>query len=134
MAFIGSSSSSVIFTWVSVAGDTRMQTLLNSSQPPVAAGSCTFRFDVTLCAEIFAGLQIHLTPGAQQAQFGRISGGRAAVFIVDTGYAAHVLWLYEDDARDWFVAKYSHDLQQMREIEQEILAEFGAQLRERRFG
>lgn len=111
-----------------------MQNPLSSSQLPAAAGPCAFRFDAALCAEIFAGLQMHLMPGAQQAQFGRISGGRAAVFIVDAGYAARALWLYEDAARDWFVAKYSHDLQQMREIEQEILAEFGAQLRERRLG
>ncbi len=94
--------------------------------------SSTFRFDEALCKEILAQLQTHLTPGVKQAQFGCINGRRAAVFVADIGYSARTLWLYEDDVRDWHVARYSHDMQQMQEIEHEILTEFGAQLMEQR--
>ena len=69
-------------------------------------------------------------PGVRQAQFGCINGRRAAVYIADVGYSQRALWLYEDDVRDWYVARYFHDMQQMQEIEQEILTEFGAQLME----
>lgn len=103
---------------------------------PLPAGtrieSSTFHFDEALCTEILTQLQTHLTPGVKQAQFGCINGRRAAVYVADVGYSARTLWLYEDDVRDWYVARYSHDMQQMQEIEQEILTEFGAQLMEHR--
>jgi len=106
---------------------------LLSNPLPVATRikSSTFRFDEALCTEILAHLQTHLTPGVKQAQFGCINGRRAAVYMADVGNCARTLWLYEDDVRDWYVARYSHDMQQMQEIEQEILAEFGAQLMEK---
>ena len=105
-----------------------------SNPLPVATRiqSSTFRFDEALCKEILEHLQTHLAPGVKQAQFGCINGRRAAVYVADVGYSARTLWLYEDDVRDWYVARYSHDMQQMQEIEMEILTEFGAQLMEHR--
>jgi hypothetical protein len=94
--------------------------------------SPTFRFNEGLCTEILMQLQTHLTPGVRQARFGCINGRRAAVYVAGVSYGVRTLWLFEDDVRDWFVARYSHDLQHMQEIEQEILAEFGAQLMEQR--
>jgi hypothetical protein len=112
-----------------------MNTPLSSILSPAAgAGLSTFRFDESLCNEILARLQTHLTAGYKTARFGCINGRRAAVYMADAGYTSRALWLHEDDARDWFVARYSNDLQQMQEIEQEILAEFCAQLLERRLG
>ena len=113
-----------------------MHTPLSTNPMPVPtrAGLSTFRFDESLCSEILARLQTHQASGGKQAQFGCINGHRASVYMADAGYTSRALWLYEDDARDWFVARYSHDMQQMQEIEQDILAEFGAQLMERHVG
>lgn len=104
-----------------------MHTPVNTSLP-TGADPSTFRFNEAICTEILTQLQTHLTPGARQARFGCINGRRAAVYMAEVGYSQRALWLYEDDVRDWHVARYSHDMQQMREIEQEILEEFGAQL------
>lgn len=107
-----------------------------STPLPAARGADprAFQFNEALCREILAGLQAHLPPGVNQVQFGCINGRRAAVYTSHDGYTSRALWLHEDDARDWFVARYYHDMQQLQEIEQEILAEFSAQLLERRFG
>ena len=107
-----------------------MHTPLSSSPLPSTTAQPAFHFNESLCTEILACLQTHLTPGAKQAQFGRINGRRAAVYMADVGYRSRAVWLYEDDVRDWFIARYSHDMQHMQEIEQEILTEFGAQLME----
>jgi hypothetical protein len=110
-----------------------MNSPLTSTLPEARhPGTSAFRFDESLCTEILTRLQTHLKPGAKQARFGCINGSRAAVYMPDAGYTARALWLHEDDVRDWFVARYSHDMQQMQEIEQEILAEFSAQLMEQR--
>jgi hypothetical protein len=112
-----------------------MDTTFSSTLPAATGvGPSAFRFDESLCTEILACLQTHLTPGSRTAQFGCINGRRAAVYMADGGYTSHTVWLHEDDVRDWFVARYYHDIQQMQEIEQEILAEFSAQLLERRLG
>ena len=89
-----------------------------------------FRFNEALCNELLSHLQNHQAPAVSQAQFGCINGRRAAVYVVDHGSNAHTLWLDEDDVRDWFVARYSSDLQQMHEIETEILSAFDLQLME----
>jgi len=108
-----------------------MNALLSNPLPATTRiKASTFRFNEAVCTEILVYLQAHLTPGVRQAQFGCINGRRAAVYIADVGYSQRALWLYEDDVRDWYVARYFHDMQQMQEIEQEILTEFGAQLME----
>jgi len=108
-----------------------MNALLSNPLPAATRiKASTFRFNEVVCTEILLHLQAHLTPGVRQAQFGCINGRRAAVYIADVGYSQRALWLYEDDVRDWYVARYFHDMQQMQEIEQEILTEFGAQLME----
>lgn len=96
------------------------------------AGKSAFRFNEALCTELLAQLQNHLIPSVRQARFGCINGRRAAVYVADEGSNARTLWLEEDDVRDWFIARYSSDLQQMQEIELEILSALDIQLMEQR--
>ncbi len=96
------------------------------------SGKSAFRFNEALCTELLAQLQNHLIPSVRQAQFGCINGRRAAIYIADHGSNAHTLWLEEDDVRDWFIARYLSDLQQMQEIELEILSALDTQLTEQR--
>lgn len=84
----------------------------------MGAGASSFCFDEALFRELLTCLQAHPLSGVEPVGFVCINGGCTAV--------------YEDDVREWFIARYTHDMQQMQEIEQEILAEFGAQLMEQR--
>ena len=98
----------------------------------MSAGASVFRFNEALCNELLSHLQNHQAPAVSEVQFGCINGRRAAVYVVVHGGNAHTLWLDEDDVRDWFVARYSNDLQQMHEIETEILSAFVEQLTKQR--
>ncbi|MGA9851498.1 MAG: hypothetical protein WBR15_00990 [Gammaproteobacteria bacterium] len=113
-----------------------MNTLLkpNSLMPHVDRNPFDFCFDELLCAELLTRLQTYLTPGTKWLRLSRVRDDRASVHMLDAGHTTRVLWLYADNVRDWFIARYSHDVQLMQEIEQDILAEFGAQLSRRMTG
>ncbi|HVA54777.1 MAG TPA: hypothetical protein VNI53_03115 [Gammaproteobacteria bacterium] len=98
----------------------------------MGAGASSFCFDEALFRELLTCLQAHPLSGVEPVGFVCINGGCTAVYDADVDNSACTLWLYEDDVREWFIARYTHDMQQMQEIEQEILAEFGAQLMEQR--
>ncbi len=86
-----------------------------------------FRFDEALCIEILSQLQTHLAPAGKSLRFGSVRNRHVSVYIINNGRLSKPLWLDEDYMRDWFVAKYSHDMEQKAEVEQEILFDLNAQ-------
>ncbi|MHB8425742.1 MAG: hypothetical protein ACYDB9_11435 [Gammaproteobacteria bacterium] len=86
-----------------------------------------FRFDEALCIEVLSQLQTHLAPAGKSLRFGSVRNRHVSVYIINNGRLSKPLWLDEDYMRDWFVAKYSHDMEQKAEVEQEILFDLNAQ-------
>lgn len=86
-----------------------------------------FRFDEALCIEVLSQLQTHLAPAGKSLRFGGVRNRHVSVHIINNGRLSKPLWLDEDYMHDWFVAKYSHDMEQKAEIEWEILFDLNAQ-------
>ena len=82
------------------------------------------RDEALLCRVLLSRMRDY--PAPDDVRFDGLRGRRLALRSRDLP-RSRSLRLSADSLRDWFIARYTHDLQQMQEIEQDILAELYAQ-------
>ena len=82
------------------------------------------RDEALLCRELLSRMRDYPAPGG--LRFDGLRGRRLALKTRELP-RSRSLRLSADSLRDWFIARYTHDLQQMQEIEQDILAELYAE-------